>query len=1394
MPLPEGYFSNLNKPAVNPVPAAPQPDQSNQVDLNLKNAVNKAFNEQIDAESKKTTWQRLPMEALRAAYEMGGVTLPDDYTWKNMNYFDKWKYATKETIKAIPKNIINLTKAIPNATVSMVYNPVQMTTEGLQGLGITSKSLPQQFDAPLIGTIRTQTGASNMYKNQGYDDISSDFLGFVERALDPTMAYVGFDLAAALGRPRVFSASIPRVMEDLRPNIAEEIKTMQEKVSATAAEAKVVKPGMKTYVSKKNPNVTYHPVAEEFASKFGGTQQNVRLKVSPLGNGQVEAQVIRIDPSLASKSLGWLKEKFGKGNVVKGDFGPEIKLKTTTIGIGDNFFGKTETGEANIPAIFQRANRIAQGGGNKSMLFVSPQVKTGLNFDQAIQELNSPGHLQAKQLFDNIDQQIGINIKSEDAAGDWGDGSENTFILDGENISKDDLLYSGSLKSTYQKQKQFIWFKENATGADELFRINTSGINNKIIKDVFDKNGLKYKTMGNDKTLIFNKSGDYFDSEIMEKLSKAADELGIDKTQNIVYYKGEGDFVGSYLEGEQARQDAIENHYNPIIKNYEKNYGKKYVEGGSGAQARIPGEPGGKQVGIDNGGKAPAKATKEVGPTISPSVMQKPIRGFEDALVTDKQVKQIFRIQEDRGINNDNLQIIAKVISGKNNLNDLTQAEAYQLSESIRAINNDFPNADFNKLFNPSWVHPARNWMWPAEKKGLGPIYSKVYLPIEAGFRASRAFFDGWNQKFNDIYGKYSDPKYQEERRMVNAYIEGDKGAIINNKTLDATAKTDLIKIANWAKDYLESVLKSGKVGVKYSSIVNYTAHIRKTGTVKAFFKGEGLPTEMKPFFEFMRKGQLNPLEDDSLILLQIYNKALGRKLFLSEPYKDAMSVVEKLPPNLKIAAKDYIQEKLGYREDWEEDLQKFNTVLGKSMNKWLGFDPVKKLTDIYLTNTYAAALGLPRVVPIVMNSLQLLITGYPEIGSKYMNAGIDEFLRAGTKTAREKGMLIEQNLPFGEELSKQEGRGLGGKAIDAYLNLEKKLLAAYGSTDSITRQITVSAGEMRFKDNYNLLNSGKITYDQFEKNIDMAGMNPVLQNQIREKLQAGDTKSVNEAMDMATVDLVDRTMFPYRKGSESRAFYGSKGKFVFQFMQWPFEYYHTVKNWVINKQWEKVIRWVGVNETIRRTFRDNWGVSVGRYLYFGPLMGSVLSPAVKAMTNVVSMGNSAMANMDQDLNKNWSDLIRFFAITGGSATGLGVQNIKDFWRSIWRSIEGINPDELAKAMQESGISLNVGSSMSSYTVPLLQRKFQSLPASIKGKFVESIFRSDWNNPNRQWGVYSRTGKLLRYSTFSDLLKMAMGFYLEEESESSKIQSDMDRAITEMNMQKQEIFNKAFQY
>jgi predicted ABC-type ATPase len=205
-----------------------------------------------------------------------------------------------------------------------------------------------------------------------------------------------------------------------------------------------------------------------------------------------------------------------------------------------------------------------------SFVFSSPNTKTGLQYDDAFTALKSDEHKQAIKRYQQIDKEMDIPVGTHSAIGKWSDGAENTsYYIDGD-LSVEELRLNAARKgigdgTPQNAQKQVIWFK-GGEGSDYIHEIKFHGVDPKKVSELASELGIQYQTIGSDRLIIFNKSGDFFDKDMVKKIRGLHTKLNknIDSVDTIT---GRGEFEGSWLEDDMAaRQEAV-GIYNSIISN-----------------------------------------------------------------------------------------------------------------------------------------------------------------------------------------------------------------------------------------------------------------------------------------------------------------------------------------------------------------------------------------------------------------------------------------------------------------------------------------------------------------------------------------------------------------------------------------------------------------------------------------------------------------------------------------------------------------------------------------------------------------------------------------------------------------------------------------------------------
>jgi len=1340
MPRADNYYDNrfneLSQPGT-ATQAVPHPSVTQQ-------QIYKNINQQKMAEDaaywKKEAdrhWiTRVPYEFANTLYDM-----PDERDWQeNYNFAQKWWHMTKESAKLTGRMIKNLPREVLKAPLRLEQSFYDLNVS-LNAIGgrtredvMNTLQRDESYTLPWLGEVKGFAGSYQEGKEMGLNPFFSGVKATGELAGDIAITYSLVEAGAAATRPRMVKVKGTESVtgKDFRPLTSEQTAKIKVGVSEAGGKTKMVNAEVLT--PKQNPNVSYLKIPKSQAARFKGNANNTFMKIRPLAEGQAEYSIVQLRKSLTSQTADWFKAKFGRGAVSTGPLGPELTLQTGVVNYNPYALvkqgGSAEVmtknafnfSESSIPSASKAAAARTASPATLSdaYQFYSPNIEESLTFEEAAKRLTSGDQARYKMIGQDIDAQLGHQSEAISAIGDWSDGAENTVFNTIKQVKDfDELRYSTALKGKIGNQKAVIPFMAEEGGADSLYMTEIKGVSMEDLRAGLDEAGIQFRTLAKTKdgikVVVFDQG-----TELTTQINNLAQKYDT----NIEQVQGRGEFLGSW----ETRAEGLK-AYDEVIKSYEQLPDRQYYQQAQGG--RVP--------------DSVSKEAKSIDPFLQekPEVfypMKKPLRGFEGEMVTGEQTDKIIQLGEELELDPITLQAVSKALTGKNSIYDLTQAEAYDVSEAVRMIPGEHVEVgdDFLKI-NRSFTHPARYWMEAAERELGQPIYSEVYLPIETGARVMRVFNDRWQEAAREAFGKYSKPKYAEERRMLTDYIEGNKTAITENKTLTPEVKAELAEVGDWlVEQYKKLFTDLGITSERFFSV--YSPKIRKSGGIHNIYKSDDLPVEIKPFFEFEREGMLDPIEDDALALFDIYTRAVGKKTYMHDALENAKQVIDRLPPNLRKATNSYLQEKIGFKDGADEMFNNFATTLNNKTNGLIPKNIFKQAYDFLMTSSYAGALGLPRIMPIFRNSVQVLLTTYPEVGSRYFLDGMKRFYsKEGLAEIQDKGFLVAMGVPYGADLISETGQGVVGRTLDKYKAFNRATMKPYASIDINNRGITYHAVKARFQENWKAFRDGKMTYEQFEKEINMDGFNPTLQRVLRGKFQANTPGALEEAQDLMVMDILDRTQFPYRKGTQSRLHYGVGGKMGLQFGQWAWEYGFTLKSWISRGQWDKLLRWFGMSTAVKRTAEDVFGIDVSKWIAGGPFSGFPLGPIAKMATSAISGVNASFTGMTEEVNKHSADIYRTMQIYGGALTGVGKNRWKDFKESMDKHDAGI--------------------AVSPY-------------------------------PDKPYGVWSSTGKIIRWVDFTDLLKIAFGFDTPEGEE----QSNRINAIKKESVEYSNNINKAMDY
>lgn len=654
-------------------------------------------------------------------------------------------------------------------------------------------------------------------------------------------------------------------------------------------------------------------------------------------------------------------------------------------------------------------------------------------------------------------------------------------------------------------------------------------------------------------------------------------------------------------------------------------------------------------------------------------------KGFENKPVTMDQITNLGRIGDANGINPAVRDSVIRSVTGKTVMGEMTQAEYVKAAQTLGLFNNAAKYTPQNAFLNPAaqWLSPQRRWMRSYEESSGIPVYSEVYVPLENAVRTRDVFRDTWRGTARDIFGKYADAGHVAERQAINSYMKGDTSAILGNQAFDASTRAELVKVADSLRQAYDTV--GPVLGVDpVAFLADYQPRIQNIGGVFQLYKeGSTVPTSIDFFAKFKRKGNSTaPLIDDALALFDIYVNAGSNSTFVSPVLERVGNFTQSAPGTIQGSVKAYVQEKLGYAGRLEQALDEVVPVINQKLGLNLPPDAARQFGDVVLSTQYAGLLSQPATWFRQMFQYPLL--GYARLGPKFVSDAYRLALtKEGLKELSDKGFLVDTSYPYGGSIAQEST--MTGNLMSRYKSTTQAVISPNSHADNIQRAVVYHQFKLQFEDALGRYNAGKISWSQFERDINMSSYSLVDQNIARQKIVKGD---VEGAFDHLVRDVIDETQFPYRKAATARVGYGFGGKLATSLLQWPLEASHTLGSWI--KQgaqtgdFSKLIRYYAASTVIQRTMQNTFGMDFTRSLFLGPVLSSSpASPAVQLAANTFGMvmnspwlGAVGGQNNRELFNENKDQVLRTLNAAGYPGA-LEAQNIRRFKNSIARG-----PDE----------------------------------------------------------------------------------------------------------------------
>lgn len=610
----------------------------------------------------------------------------------------------------------------------------------------------------------------------------------------------------------------------------------------------------------------------------------------------------------------------------------------------------------------------------------------------------------------------------------------------------------------------------------------------------------------------------------------------------------------------------------------------------------------------------------------TPSVPGAVIKGTENNPITTSQLDNLGQLAKFNELPGPLRDAVVRSTTGKRLMGELNQAEYVRAAQSLgmfskakQYLGEEFADPAKIRTYFSQYLSPQRRWMRAYEERGGARLYSQVYTKMEDAMRVVTVSDRYWFARMNEVAGDILKTGRSNQRNAIGRYIQGDKGAILDNELFTPAQKTDLVQKAQ-ALDSLYQEAGPYLDVPKEIFLDNYLPRVQDRGGVFTLYKdGAEIPGSKIFSAKQKRVGSTEPLIEDPYALFQIYARGGSRAKFLTPVLEKVKPFVEGLPESVKGSTSSYVLERLGYVGKLEAAMDSIGRVAGRKLGVGLPEDIGRQFADAQMSGMYAGLMSQPATTG--RNSFQYYLFGYGRLGDKFSAWAQKEVAKnpkAALKELADEGFSIDTTMPYGGAIASDGGSVAGDlftKGVTGFKRGTQEILKPISVTDNLQRAVVYKQFKAQFDDAAIKLNQGKYDWARFEKEIGMKKFSPVDQQIARERIAAGDTRG---AMDHLVRDVIDEIMFPYRKASSPRVAYGYSGKLGTALLSWPNEAAHMAGRWLKTKQWDNFVRYTAASTAIKRSMEEAFRIDLSSTLALGPFFpNSLMPPTVELAKNI---------------------------------------------------------------------------------------------------------------------------------------------------------------------------------
>jgi hypothetical protein len=481
-----------------------------------------------------------------------------------------------------------------------------------------------------------------------------------------------------------------------------------------------------------------------------------------------------------------------------------------------------------------------------------------------------------------------------------------------------------------------------------------------------------------------------------------------------------------------------------------------------------------------------------------------------------------------------------------------------------------------------SSLSPTGKFVEDAERDlGLTGLWEKTYHSIERANATARGLTMNFEKGTNAL------------KRMLGTGYFAQKAADQNLLRIISSGRPfeEYAKVAeglgiNYTPQ-MEQVAKIGRqllddlgkqLGVDpYRMLSEYIPHVqknlnyaRKSGLtarqiLDELYGKKSIPKELQFFAHKGRLSDLESLAEGTRLtdLLMIYARRGFRVVNTNEAYEGAKAFLSKAVSKKAIDVKTlsrigfYLEMSRGWMSDTEVQMmahankEAFKTVLeivsrgGAKMDKIAQEQASTFLTDLMISSTMSFRPWLP-----IRNLMQVYTTLAPRVGTDIVNRAISNLSKRGDDIWKEMVSSGKLQPVFPMANIRESGKiGLPGKLLKGFNAIG---MTPYKSSDDFTRMIAFESANIGFTDAYIRYASKAINEKQFIELSGLWSFSDEIKLPILQKLKG--PKGLEAALDSFQDALIEKTMFPYKLGTNPQIFDKSFfGRLFGRFGHYPF-------------------------------------------------------------------------------------------------------------------------------------------------------------------------------------------------------------------------------------------------